>query len=342
MRLSVILPYAGDVRATVERAVAWEQAGVDVLWVPEAYGFDAVTVLGFLAARTRRVGLGSAILPIYTRTPTLLAQTAAGLDALSGGRALLGIGASGPQVVEGWHGVAYDHPVGRTREVVELCRRAWRRETLRSEGHYRLPLPPERGTGLGRPLKMLTRPVRERIPIYVASLGPANVRMTAEVADGWLPALFLPEKAAQVWGEALAAGGAKRSGELDPLEVVGGGPFAIGSDLAAAREHARRWIALYVGGMGARGRNFYHDLVVRYGYPAEADRIQELYLAGRKAEAAAAVPAELLEAVCLIGPPGHVRERVAAYAAAGVTMLQLAPVGPDPLRELAAVRKLLP
>ncbi len=341
MRLSAILPYAGDVQATVERAVTWESVGVDVLWVPEVYGFDAPTMMGFLAARTQRVGIGSAILPIYSRTPALIAQTAAGLDAVSGGRAFLGIGVSGPQVVEGWHGVAYDRPLGRTREVIELCRRAWRREELVHDGIYQLPLPPGAGTGLGRPLKMLTRPVRERIPIYVAALGPANVRMTAELADGWLPALYLPEKAADVWGAALAAGTARRSADMAPLELVAGGPFAVGDDVTGLRELARRSIALYVGGMGARGRNFYHDLVARYGYAGEADRIQDLYLAGRKAEAAAAVPAELVEMISLIGPAGYVRDRVAAYAAAGVTMLQVAPVGPDPLRELASVKAML-
>ena len=166
-----------------------------MVWVAEAYGFDSPTIMGYLAAKTSRVQIGSAILPIYSRTPALLAQTAAGLDAVSGGRAILGLGASGPQVVEGWHGIEYDRPLGRTREIIGICRQAWRRERLTSDGIYQLPLPPGRGTGLGKPLKMLTRPVRDRIPIYVAALGDKNVRMTAELADGWLPFLFVPEKA---------------------------------------------------------------------------------------------------------------------------------------------------
>ncbi|WNV88376.1 LLM class F420-dependent oxidoreductase [Umezawaea sp. Da 62-37] len=338
MQLSAFLPYAADPREVVDRVVEWEAAGLDGVWVAEAYGFDAPTLMGYLAARTGRVTIGSAILPIYSRTPALIAQTAAGLDALSGGRAILGIGASGPQVVEGWHGVPYDRPLARTRELVDICRRVWRREVVVHDGAYRIPLPPEEGTGLGKPLKILTRPVRDRIPIHIASLGAKNVRMTAEIADGWLPTLFVPEKAHDVWGEALAAGKALRAPELGPLDVVAGGALAIGEDVAALREAVRPTIALYVGGMGARGRNFYHDLVGRYGYEAEADEIQDLYLQGRKDEAAAAVPAELVELTSLIGSAGHVRERIAAFAEAGVTTLNVTPVGPEPVADLAAVK----
>jgi F420-dependent oxidoreductase-like protein len=341
MRLATTLQYAGDPRNTAEQAAGWEAAGLDAIWVAEAYGFDAPTIMGFLAARTERLAIGSAILPIYSRTPALLAQTAAGLDALSGGRAMLGLGASGPQVVEGWHGVAYDKPLARTREIIEICRQVWRREPLVHDGVYRLPLPPEQGTGLGKPLKLLTRPVRDRIPIYLAALGDRNVTLTAEVAEGWLPFLYLPERAGQVWGDALAAGAAKRDPALGPLDIVAGGPLAIGEDVIHLRELARPTIALYVGGMGAKGRNFYHDVVTRYGFGEAADRIQDLYLSGQKEAAAAAVPDELLELSSLIGPEGHVKERIAAFKEAGVTTLNVTPLGAEPQRQLAAVKAML-
>ena len=341
MRLGTQLAYAGDPTKVVDEIVRWEAAGLDVVWVAEAYGFDAPTLMGYVAARTERVQIGSGILPIYSRTPALIAQTAAGLDAVSGGRAILGLGTSGPQVIEGWHAVPFDRPVARTREIVEICRQAWRREPLVHDGIYQLPLPPERGTGLGKPLKMLTHPVRDRIPIHIASLGAANVRLTAEVADGWLPFMFLPEKAGEVWGTPLAEGTAKRSPDLGPLDVVAGGPLAVGDDVTGLRDLARPMVALYVGGMGARGRNFYNDLACRYGYEAAAVKIQDLYLAGRKEEAAAAVPAELLELTSLIGPEGYVRERIEAFRAAGVTTLNVIPMDPDPVRLLGRVKEWL-
>ncbi|MEU4236189.1 LLM class F420-dependent oxidoreductase [Actinoplanes sp. NPDC026619] len=330
MRLGTSLMYAGDPRSAADQVTGWERAGLDVVWVSEAYGFDAPTIMGYLAARTERVEIGSAILPLYSRTPALLAQTAAGLDAMSGGRAILGLGASGPQVIEGWHGVRYDKPVARTRETIAICRAAWRREVLVNDGLYQLPLH-------GKPLKMLTHPVRDRIPIYVAALGEANVRMTAEVADGWIPFLYVPEKASDIWGSALSV----RDPELPPLEIVAGGMLAIGDDVTDLRDLGRPLIALYVGGMGARGRNFYHDLVSRYGYAAEADKIQELYLSGRKAEAAAAVPAELLERTSLIGPESYVRDRIAAFRESGVTVLNVTPIGDDAVHLLATVKEML-
>ncbi|ARE73641.1 LLM class F420-dependent oxidoreductase [Streptomyces sp. Sge12] len=341
MELSMMLDYAGDPRRAADQAAALESAGLDAVWVAEAWGFDSPTIMGYLAARTERLKIGSAILNVYSRTPGLIAQTAAGLDALSGGRALLGLGASGPQVVEGWHGMPYDKPLGRTRETVELCRRIWRRETIDHHGITDMPLPPERGSGLGKPLKILTRPVRPAVPVYIASLGPANVRMTAEIADGWLPTLFIPEKAAAVWGGPLAEGTARRSPELGPLRTVAGGLLAIGDDAAAARDLARPQIALYVGGMGAVGKNFYNDLAVAYGYGEEARRIQELYLSGRKRDAAAAVPDEFCELMTLCGPEGYVRERIEAFREAGVTMLNVTPVGPDPARLIETVKNWL-
>jgi F420-dependent oxidoreductase-like protein len=340
MKLSVNLPYASDPRTAAASVADYERAGADVVWVAEAYGFDAPTLMGYLAARTERIEIGSAILPIYSRTPALLAQTAAGLDALSAGRAILGLGASGPQVIEGWHAVAYDKPLGRTREIIDICRKAWRREVLTHDGIYQIPLPAGQGTGLGKPLKMITHPVRDTIPIYVAALGDKNVAMAAEVADGWMPFLFIPEKAAGVWGASLDAGRAKRAATLGPLEVVAGGALAIGDDTVPLREFARPTIALYVGGMGARGRNFYNDLARRYGYEQEAQTIQDLYLSGKKEEAAAAVPAEFLELCSLIGPASFVRERVEAFREAGVTTLNVIPVG-DAVRDIATVKEWL-
>ncbi|MEU6195763.1 LLM class F420-dependent oxidoreductase [Streptomyces sp. NPDC047061] len=337
MELSTFLDYAGDPRAAADQAAALESAGLDAVWVAEAYGFDSPTLMGYLAARTRRMKIGSAILNVYSRTPALIAQTAAGLDAVSGGRAIIGLGASGPQVVEGWHGKAYDKPLGRTRETIELTRRILRREVIDHHGITDMPRP----GGLGKPLKILTKPVRPDVPLYVASLGPANVRMTAEIADGWLPTLFIPEKAHQVWGTPLAEGAARRDPALGELKIVAGGLLAIGEDAAAVRDLARPRIALYVGGMGAPGKNFYNDLAVAYGYEKEARLIQELYLAGRKKEAEAAVPDEFCELISLCGPEGYVRDRIAAFREAGVTMLEIAPVGPDPARLVETVKNWL-
>lgn len=340
MRLSMQVGYAGGFKAAVDQIATLEKAGLDIVWVAEAYGFDAPTLMGYIAARTERVQIGSGILPIYSRTPALLAQTAAGLDAISEGRAILGLGSSGPQVIEGWHGVAYDKPVERTREIVDICRRVWRREVITHEGAaYTIPLPPEKGTGLGKPLKMITHPVREAIPVYVASLGPKNVEMTAEVADGWLPIFYLPEKADRVWGGPLAKGKANRAPDLGPLEIVAGGMVAIGDGLEHLRDAARSTVALYVGGMGARGRNFYNSLFRRYGYEEEAEKIQDLYLEGKREEAAAAVPAEVLADMSLVGSPGYVQERIAAFRESGVTVLSITPVGPDPVRVVEQVKE---
>jgi F420-dependent oxidoreductase-like protein len=331
MRLSMPLTYSGDPKETVEQVVALEKAGLDVVWVAEAYGFDSPTLMGYLAARTHTITIGAAILNIYSRTPALLAQTAAGLDYVSDGRAILGIGASGPQVIEGWHGVPYSKPLGRTREIVGIVRRALRREVLTNDGLIELPLPEEKGTGLGKPLKMLTHPVRDSVPIYIASLGQKSVQATAEIADGWLPFLFIPEKAGDVWGKALEAGHAKRDPALGPLEVAAGGMLAVGDDVKGLLDLARPMAALYIGGMGARGKNFYNDLACQYGYEAEAAKIQDLYLDGRKKEAEEAVPLELLELGNLVGPEAYVKERIRAFRDAGVTNLQVTPVADDPV-----------
>ncbi|HET6504224.1 MAG TPA: LLM class F420-dependent oxidoreductase [Amycolatopsis sp.] len=341
MRIGMQINYAGDFAESVADIVALEKAGLDIVAVPEAYSFDAVSQLGYLAAKTERVEIASGILQIYTRTPTLTAMTAAGLDYVSGGRFTLGIGASGPQVIEGFHGVRYDAPLGRTREIVEICRQVWRRERVVHEGrHYRIPLPAGEGTGLGKPLKIINHPVRERIPIMLAALGPKNVAMTAEIAEGWQPIFFHPEKAGEVWGPALAEGKAKRDPALGPLDVSVMVPLAIGDDAAPLVDHVRPLVALYVGGMGARGKNFYFELACRYGYEAEAKQIQDLYLDGKKAEAAAAVPADLIGAMSLVGPRGHVKERLAAFAEAGVTTLHVSPLEPGTERRVEAVHQL--
>jgi F420-dependent oxidoreductase-like protein len=310
--------------------------------VAEAYSFDAVSQLGYLAAKTTTVELASGVFPLYIRTPSLLAMTAAGLDFVSDGRFRLGIGTSGPQVIEGFHGVPFDAPLGRTREVVEICRKVWRRERLQHAGkHYQIPLPPDRGTGLGKPLQLINHPVRDRIPITIAALGPKNVELTAEIAEGWQPVFYHPEKAAAVWGDALAAGAAKRDPALGPLDVVVHASLAIGDNVDERLAWVKPQLALYIGGMGARGRNFYHNLATRYGFGEAADRIQELYLSGRKQEAIEAVPDELLRGISLVGPRGHVAERLAAFAESGVTTLLVSPVTADPSEGVRYVEEVL-
>ncbi|MGQ0572787.1 MAG: LLM class F420-dependent oxidoreductase [Pseudonocardia sp.] len=340
MLLSTQLQYGDDPVSNVEQVVALEQAGLDMVWVAEAYSYDAVSLMGFLAARTTRVQIGSGILPIYTRTPTLTAMTAAGLDALSDGRFHLGLGASGPQVIEGFHGVPYDKPIARTREIIEICRKVWRRERLVHDGLYPLPLPPERGTGLGKPLKLINHPKRADIPIWVAALGDRNVELTAELAQGWLPHAVLPEKLREVFGPALDAGAARRDPALGPLQITGGGILAVEEDMFPhARNLARMMYALYIGGMGAPGRNFYNTVFARQGYPDAAARVQELYLDGRKEEAAAAIPDDYLDQVTLIGPPSHVRERIDALRAAGITHLHVNPVSADAPKVMSQVKE---
>ena len=330
MKLSMPLMYAGNPREAADSVAALEKAGLDTVWVAEAYGYDSPTLMGYLAAKTETIEIGAAILNVYSRTPALLAQTAAGLDNVSGGRAILGLGASGPQVIEGWHGMPYEKPLGRTREVVDIVRIALRRERLVHDGIFTLPLPEDQGLGLGKPLKMLTKPERPVVPIYIAALGQKNVKATAEYADGWLPFLFAPERADSVWGEALAAGGAKRHEGLAPLEIAAGGMVAVGDDVKGMLDFARPMFALYIGGMGAKGKNFYNDLVSQYGFEAEAAKIQEMYLGGNKRDAEALVPLELLEMCNLVGPESYVRERIAAFREAGVTSLQVTPVDDDP------------
>ena len=332
--------YAGGFAQAVEQVAALEKVGLDIAYVAEAYGYDAPTLMGYLAAKTETVQIASGILPLYTRTPSLIAMTAAGLDDISGGRAILGLGASGPQVIEGFHGVPYDAPVGRTREIVEICRKIWAREApLEHDGkYYQLPLPAEKGTGLGKPLKIITKP-RPDIEVHIASLGPKNVEMTAEIAQGWLPILYHPDKAESVWGADLAAGKAKRPEALGPMDVVAGGLLAIGEGAERVRDFNRPMVALYVGGMGARGKNFYNTLFQRYGYEAEAAEIQDLYLSGKKQEAAAAVPESFLSETSLCGDEGFVRDQIARFRDSGVTVLNIVPIASDLAAQQAMVAK---
>jgi F420-dependent oxidoreductase-like protein len=344
MKLSTALMYDGNPRATADQVATWEKAGLDMVWVAEAYGFDSPTLMGYLAAKTETVQIAAGILNVFSRTPGALLQTAAGLDNVSGGRAVIGLGASGPQVIEGFHGMPYERPLGRTREVISILRAGLRRETLVHEGRsFTLPLPADQGLGLGKPLKLLTKPERADVPIWVAALGDKNVEMTAEIADGWLPHLFHPGKAAEVWGDALARGTAKRSADLGPLEISANAMVAIGEgpETKALLDFARPLYALYVGGMGARGKNFYNDLACQYGYEKEAKEIQDLYLGGNKRDAEAKVPLEWLEAGNLVGPKSYVEERIAAFREAGVTNLSIVPATPDPAATIAEVKAMV-
>jgi F420-dependent oxidoreductase-like protein len=342
LRIGVPLPYTGSFNQSVDLLPDYQKAGVKIVYVAEAYSFDAVSQLGYIAARLPDIEIASDILPIYTRTPALMAMTAAGLDYISGGRFTLGIGASGPQVIEGFHGVAYDAPIGRTRDVIQICRSVWRRERLEMQSErYSVPLSTERGgSGLGKPLKLINTPLRERIPILVAAMGPRNVALCAELAEEWAPFFFRPEGSDEVWGDALRQGYAKRDPALGPMGIMAPGSVAIGDDVEHLLDLARPQLALYIGGMGARGQNFYNDLACRYGYQGEATLIQDLYLEGKKEEAAAAVPLELIRSISLIGPAGYVRERVAAFAESGVTTLAVQSIGATHADRLSNVEML--
>lgn len=324
MKIAISAHYSrGHIGGQIDEILEFEKAGVDVIWVAESYSFDSVSAMGFLAARTQRATIASGIMNIYSRTPALLAMTAAGLDALSGGRFMLGLGASGPQVIEGFHALPYDAPVARMREVVEICHKVWRRDDkLTHEGNkYRIPLPAGEGSGLGKPLKLINHPYRETIPIALATLGEKSVEMTAEIAEAWLPAFFMAEKADSIWGDALRRGQKKRDPALPPLEIFAGGTVAIGNNVEPLRNAARPNIALYVGGMGAREKNFYNQVFRKYGFAKEAEAIQDLFLSGRKDAAEATVPEQFLESTSLVGSEGFVRDRLRAYKAAGVTCL---------------------
>ncbi|HKP17386.1 MAG TPA: LLM class F420-dependent oxidoreductase [Gaiellaceae bacterium] len=319
MRLGFAMGYAPpgtNPTELIELAQEAEQLGYDSAWAAEAWGTDAVSVLAWLGATTTSLKLGAGILQIPARTPAMTAMTAATLDLMSGGRFLLGLGTSGPQVAEGWHGQPFGKPLGRTREYVEVVRAAIARRRVEHTGdHYEIPYSGGDATGLGKPLKLMMHPHRAEIPIYLAAIGPKNVALAAEIADGWLPVWVSPERLRDVFGDALAA--AKPGFDVAAFAV----PVAVSDDVQAARDFVKPHLALYVGGMGARGRNYYNTLVSRYGYEAAARTIQDLYLDGKKAEAIAAVPDELVDEVALVGPRERIAERLAAWRESGVTSL---------------------
>jgi F420-dependent oxidoreductase-like protein len=308
-----------------------ERLGYDSAWASEAWGTDAVTVLAWLAASTSRIRLGSAIMQIPGRTPANTAMTAATLDLMSGGRFLLGLGTSGPQVVEGWHGEAWGKPLVKTREYVEIVRAALRREIVEHDGeHYRIPFTGPGATGLGKPLKLMLRPLRAEIPIFLAAIGPKNVALAAEIADGWLPIFVVPERFDNVFGASIA-------GARDGFEIAATVTALVGDDVQSLRDALKPHVALYVGGMGAKGKNFYNALVRRYGWEAEAETVQDLYLAGHVREAIAAVPDELVDAVSLVGPKERIAERLEAWKETPVTALLVGSPQPEALETMAEI-----
>ena len=348
MKLSMGINYSGGFKEAVARVVELEKVGLDQVWIAEAYSFDAISQVGYLAAKTERVEIGTGILNVYSRTAALTAMTAAGCDFVSDGRFILGLGASGPQVIEGFHGVPYEKPMQRIKEYIEACRMIWKREEkFNYQGQtFQAPLPEGQGTGLGKPLKIINHPVRADIPIWWASLKDKSVEATAEMADGWLPIMFVPEKFQNVWGPQLKAGTAKRDPARKRLDISAGGMLAIDESLTgdaqkAVLDFARPNMALYVGGMGARGKNFYNDIACAYGYEKEAGEVQDLYLEGKKDEAAAALPGEWLELSHLVGPKSYIKERVAAFKEAGVTVLSVNPVGPNAVQQIEMLREIV-
>jgi F420-dependent oxidoreductase-like protein len=308
--------------ATVQHA---ERLGFDSAWTAEAYGTDAVTPLTWLMAHTERINVGSAIMQMPARTPAMTAMTAATLDGMSGERFRLGLGTSGPQVVEGWHGQAYGKPLVRTREYVDIVRTILRREQpLEHHGrHYDIPYSGPDATGLGKPLKIIVHPRRADIPIYLAAIGPKNVQLAAEIADGWLPIFFSPTRFEETYRAAVDAGFAKAGGgkSLANFDIAPTVTVIVGDDPEALADLVRPMVALYVGGMGARGKNFYNDLACRYGFEAAAKEVQDLYLDGKKREATAAVPFELVDEVALLGPKERIAEKLEAWRDAGITTL---------------------
>ncbi|MGI8613269.1 MAG: LLM class F420-dependent oxidoreductase [Nocardioidaceae bacterium] len=323
MRLGLNLGYltAGDATGPVRLALQAEELGFSCVWAAEAYGSDAVTLLSWIAARTQRIDVGSAILQIPARTPAMTAMTAATLDTLSRGRFRLGLGVSGPQVSEGWHGVRFDQPLARTREYVEVVRLALDRRTVVHQGeHFRLPLP----GGPGKPLKLMLQPCRSDIPLYLAAVGPRNLELVGEIADGWLGVFFAPEHA-EVSMQPLRTGAARAGRTVADIDIAVNVPVVLGEDVEACADQLRAYTALYVGGMGSRAQNFYNALAGRLGFADAAAKIQDLYLDGRSRDAAAAVPRELIDATALIGPEERIAERLHAYAGAGVTMLNVVP-----------------
>jgi F420-dependent oxidoreductase-like protein len=336
MRLGLNLGYwgAGNDANNLELAKEADRLGYSVAWAAEAYGSDVPTVLAWVAAHTERIDVGSAILQIPARQPTMAAMTAATLDTLSGGRFRMGLGVSGPQVSEGWYGVKFDKPIARTREYVDIVKRALRRERVTFEGrHFTLPLP----DGPGKPLKLIVHPVREQIPIYLASIGPKNLQLTGEVADGWLAIFYSPQHAGEQL-ELIRQGREKAGETMDGFDVVPTTPLVVGDDWRTAADLVRHNAALYIGGMGSREQNFYNNLACRMGFEAEAGEIQDSYLAKDYAGAAAKVPLGFLDQTSLLGPRERIADGMQALAESGVTTLTVSPVLQDLEQSVAALR----
>ncbi|MEA2243227.1 MAG: hypothetical protein QOD24_2783 [Solirubrobacteraceae bacterium] len=337
MKLGVHIGYWGlgltseDQLEIVQEA---ERLGYDSVWTAEAYGSDAATILGWIAGQTSRIRIGSAIFQMPARSPAMTAMTAATLDQLSGGRMMLGIGSSGPQVAEGWHGQRFAQQIQRTREYVAVVRKALARERVEFHGEtLQLPLP----DGPGKALKLTIAPVQDRIPIYLAAIGPNNTRLAGEIADGWIPTLFSPEHVAE-FRPLLEEGAARAGRSLDGFDIAPTVNVFVTDDLQAARDAMRPFIALYVGGMGSRERNFYNQLVQRYGFEDAAREVQDLYLEGKRVEAMAALPDELIDLVSLCGPADRVRERLAVFRDAGVGTLGITPTAADKPGRLEQLR----
>src|SRR3954469_5323388 len=331
MKLGISVGYWGlglTASQQIELVKEAESAGFDSVWAAEAYGSDAATVLAWIAAQTEKIKLGSAIFQMPARSPAMTAMTAATLDQISDGRMILGLGSSGPQVAEGWHGQRFPKQLQRTREYVEILRKALARERLGDEGQQDTPPPPD---GPGKALKLMIGTVQERIPIYIAAIGPKNTQLTGEIADGWMPTFFSPEHVGE-FRKLLEEGAARADNGKridDSFDVAPNVSLCISDDLDAARDVMRPMLALYVGGMGAREKNFYNALVRRYGFEEAADEVQDLYLSGKKDEAAAALPAELIDKTALVGPVDRVKERLELYREGRVGTLITPPVPPD-------------
>ena len=331
MKLATGIGYSGaQMRIDMDFVLEVERLGYDSIWTAEAYGSDAVTPLAYIAALTNRIKLGTGIMQLAARTPANAAMSAASIDAMSGGgRFIAGLGVSGPQIVEGWYGQPWGKPLEKTREYVEIVRTALRREVVEHHGrHYDIPF--RNGTGLGKPLKLMARPLRPDIPIYLAVMAPKAVAQAFEIADGWLPIFWSPEKARDAFGEVVATA---REG----FDIAVTAPVILIDDVEAGRDFLKPYYALYIGGMGARGKNFYNDLACRYGYEDAAREVQDLYLDGNKRDAAAAVPDAFVDEVALVGPKERLAERLDAWRESGATSLLVSTQQPEALRALAEI-----
>lgn len=343
MRIGLNIGYsAGRIELPLALIQEADRLGVYAVWTAEAYGSDAVTPLAWIGAQTEHIKLGTAIMQMPARTPANTAMTAMTLNQLSGGRFLLGLGLSGPQVVEGWHGVGYRRPLARTREYVDIVRTIFKREApLAYNGAiYQIPYRGKDATGLGKPLKS-TLNAQPDIPIYLASIGPNNVELTAELADGWLPIFFSPQRYAETYQASVDAGLAKAGKSLADFDIAPSVAVVLEDNLEIAYNMVRPMLALYIGGMGAKGKNFYYDLAVRYGFEAAANEIQELYLARRQGEAMMKVPPELIDEVALVGPRGRIRERLSLWQNSPITTLNVMPLGSNPIATLQAVMEMV-